>query len=117
MLLEYCEWDQRYHWTMKRKKIKWNLLQKQIKRRMYIRLREELRAAELEMKDDYYRPKQEDYLIEGGIIDGFLNCWTSSDQQRDVMIETSKKEEPSIFETDDFCMYAGDEQSLQDMFI
>jgi len=33
------------------------------------------------------------------------------------MIETSKKGEPSIFETDDLCMYAGDEQPLEDMFM
>ena len=33
------------------------------------------------------------------------------------MIETSKKEEPSIFETHDFCIYAGDEQPLEDMFM
>ena len=28
VLLEKCEEDQRYGWTMKRKKIKWKLLQK-----------------------------------------------------------------------------------------
>ena len=84
---------------------------------MYIKLRKELRAIDLEMEDDYYRPEQEDYFAEEGIIDEFLNYWTSLDQQKDVMIETSKKEEPSIFETDDFCMYASDEQYLQDMFM
>ena len=84
---------------------------------MYIRLREELITAELQMEDDYYRPKQEDYFAKEGIIDEFLNCQTSSYQQRGVMIETSKKEEPSFFETDDFCMYAGDGKSLQDMFM
>jgi len=52
-LLEKCEKDQSYGWTTKRKKIKWKLLQKQIKRRMYIKLREEFRAAKLEMEDSY----------------------------------------------------------------
>ena len=33
------------------------------------------------------------------------------------MINTSKKEKPSIFGIDDLCMYAGDEQYLQDMFM
>ena len=28
--------------------------------------------------------QQEVYLIEEGIIDDFLNCWTSPDQQDDV---------------------------------
>ena len=97
MLLEDCERGQRYGCTMKRKKIKWKLLQKQIKRRMYIRLREELRAAELKVKDGYCIPEQEFYLAEEGIIDDFLNCWTSSSQLRDVMIETSKEEELCIF--------------------
>ena len=58
---------------------------------MCIILREELRTIELEMEDDYYRLEKEDYFAEKGIIDEFLNCWTSSDKQRDVMIKTSKK--------------------------
>lgn len=96
-LLQRNEKDQRYGWTMKTKKIKWKLLQRQIKRRIYIRLSEELIAAELEVKDSYCRPEQEVYLADEGIIDDFLNCWTRLNQQRDVMIETSMKEEPSVF--------------------
>lgn len=84
---------------------------------MYIKLREELRVDELEVKDSYCRPEQEVYLAEEGIIDDFLNCWTSSNQQRDVMIKTLKKEEPSVFEADHLCMYAGSEQPLEDMFM
>ena len=38
MLLEKCEKSQNYSWTMKRKKIKWKLLKRKLKRRMYIRL-------------------------------------------------------------------------------
>ena len=74
-------------------------------------------AREVQSGRWYCRPEQEVYLAEEGIIDDFLNCWTSSDQQRDVMIETSKKEEPSIFETDHLCMYADDEKPLEDMFM
>jgi hypothetical protein len=117
MLLEDCERGQRYGWTMKKKKIKWKMLQIKIKRRMYARLREELRAAELKVEDDYCRPKQKVYLDEEGIIDNFLTYWTSSDQQGDVMIKTSKEEEPCIFETNALCMFAGDEQSLEDVFM
>ena len=117
VLLEKSMKDQSYGWTMRKKKIKWKLLQNQTNRRMYLKLRKGLKTVELEIEGDYYRAEQEDFLAEEGIIDDFLNCWTSSDRQRDVMIETSKKEEPSIFETDDFCMYAGDEQYLQDVFM
>ena len=80
MLLEDYEMGQRYGCTMKRKKIKWKFFWKQIKRRMYIRLKEELRVAELKVKYGYCRPEQEVYLNEGRIIDDFLNYWTSSDQ-------------------------------------
>ena len=73
VMLEKSMKDQSYGWTMRRKKIKWKLLQKKINRRMYIRLREELRTTELGMEDDYYRPKQKYYLAEEGIIDEFLN--------------------------------------------
>ena len=69
------------------------------------------------MEDSYCRHKQEVYLNEKGIIDDLLNYWTSSNEQRDVMIETLKKKEPRIFETNDLCMYAGDEQPLEDMFM
>ena len=117
MLLEDCERGKRYGWTMKRKKIKWKLLQKQIKRRMYIILRGELKAVELKVKEDYCRPEQEVYLVEEGIIDDFLNCWTSLDKVRDVMKETSKEEEIYIFETNVLCMYAGDEKTLEDIFM
>ena len=59
VLLEKSMKDQSYGWTIRRKNIKWKVLQKKINRRMYIRLREEHRTIELEMKDDYYRPEQE----------------------------------------------------------
>ena len=88
MLLEDCERGQRYGWNMKRKKIKWKLLQTQIKKRIYIRLREELREAELKVKYGYCRHEQEAYVAEEGIIDDFLNYWTISDQRRNVMKET-----------------------------
>ena len=117
MLLKDFERGQRYGWTMKRKKIKWKLLRKQINSRMYIRLREELRVTELKVKDGYCRPEQEVYLAKEGIIDDFLNCWTSSDQLRDVMMETSKEEELCIFETNVLCMYVGGEKPLEDVFM
>jgi len=69
------------------------------------------------MEDSYCRHKQDVYLTKEGIINDFLNFWTSSNQQRDVMIETSKKKEPEFFETNDSCMYADDEQPLEDMFM
>lgn len=117
VLLEKSMKDQNYGWNMRRNKINWKLLLKQTNRRMYLRLRKELKTVELEMQDDYYRPEQEDFFAKKEIIDEFLNYWTSSYQRRDVMIETSKKDEPSIFETNYFCMYAGDEQYLQDVFM
>ena len=80
VLLEKSMKDQSNGWTMRRKKIKWKLLQNQINRRRHIRLRKELRTVELEMEDDYYRPEQEDYFAEEGIIDEFLNYWTSLNQ-------------------------------------
>jgi hypothetical protein len=58
MLLEECEKDQWYGWTLRRKKVRWKLLQTKLRQNMYANLRRELRVAELEMKVYYCEPEK-----------------------------------------------------------
>jgi hypothetical protein len=124
--LQKYEEDQRYGWTMKKKKVRWHSLQMKLRKRMYARLKEELREAEYEeevyiceLEQGVFFDEEEARDVEERFLDSLMNYWTSSDQHGDMMTEASN-EEPYIFYSDTLCMIAylaGDEQQLDDVLM
>jgi hypothetical protein len=111
---------------MKKKKVRWHSLQVKLRKRMCVRVQEELRAIEYGMDVFVCEPEQgmvlgedEDEDVEEIFLDSLMNYWTSSDQHGDMVAEASD-EEPCIFNSDFLCMFAdlaGDEQKLDDVFM
>jgi pyruvate formate-lyase activating enzyme-like uncharacterized protein len=117
-LLQRNEEDQRYGWTLHKRKVKWNLLQKKLRQR--IKRREELTRDELQqgriVEDEVNcEPEQGSILGEDSdddedmmLTNDCMNHLKGEDQLRDLMYETSKEvARPYDFKTNDWCVFAG----------
>jgi hypothetical protein len=113
-LLDECEKDQWYGWTMKKKKVKWKLLQTRLRQSMYAK--RELRVAEYGMQVIYCEPEKGDILGEGyeeneRLAGSLMNSLQSSYQHDDVLIEElDEATRPHSFYSDTLCVIAGNEK-------
>jgi hypothetical protein len=114
-LLQESEKDQRYSWILRKKKVKWHMLQMKLKHRLCARLRKELREVEYGVKVHYCEPEQGSFLgadedkdVDERSDESLMNYWTSSDQHEGLMVEASNgAREPYILKYDNLYMVAG----------
>ena len=87
------EETQSYGWVMRKRNVRWNSLQVKLRKKIYARLKEELREDESEIEVSYCEPEQgpflkEDDEIDEEIIDDFLNSHISSEPHEHNMDKT-----------------------------
>jgi hypothetical protein len=114
-MLQESEEDQIFGWMLRKKKVKWNMLQVKLKHGLRARLRKEPKAVECEMLFCICEPENgsvlgedEDKYVDEIPDESLMNYLESSYQHETMMSEASNEAIGSyVFNTDDFCMVAG----------